>query len=84
MRVDFVDISASLTPTDALSESSRPIDRKVGRGSERNHLATGEVDKLSSNSDGRCAEAYRATKMDLLHYGIPARREDGIFAVSSL
>ena|SRR6266446_3730021 len=84
MRVNLDDVSLSLAPTDALRESSWSIDRKIRRGLERGHLATRNVDELCGDSDGWCAKAYGAIKVQHLCDGIPARREDGVFTVSGL
>jgi len=67
-----------------LRESGWSIDRNIGRGLERSHLATRNVDELCGDSDGRCAKAYGATKVEHLCDGIPARREDGVITVGGL
>jgi hypothetical protein len=67
-----------------LRESVRSINRKIGRGLERSHLATRNEDELCGDSDGRCAKAYGATKVQYLCDGIPARRENGVITVGGL
>lgn len=84
VRVDLDDVSLRLTPTDALLESGWSVDGEVGRGLERSHLATRKVDELSGGSDGWWAEVYSAIKVQHLHGGIPARREDGVIAMSGM
>ena len=67
-----------------MRESGWSIDRKIGRGLKRSHLATRNVDELCGDSDGRCAKAYVAIKVQYLCDGIPTRREDGVFTVGGL
>ena len=67
-----------------MGKSSWPVDGKAVRDGEANRLVTREVDKLGSDGDRWRTEANRATIMKHLGYGIPTRREDGIFAVCAL
>jgi hypothetical protein len=84
VRVDLDEVGLSLTPTDALLKSSRPIDEKVIWNGKGGYLVTREIEKLGGDSDGGRAEAYWAAKVEHLDYGISARRKDGVFAVRGL